>query len=145
MTNTKASLAYGDFKLDLEGPEDFVTAQLAEWRAQMPLRGIGLKIGADADKQSANDRIDGEGTAPAEKKQRKVVKTGGPSCGSRIRTLIEESFFTTPKTAGQIGDRLREKATPYERKNIAAAVIHTVQAGQLRRVKADGVWTYVNP
>lgn len=141
MTNTKATLAYGDFKLDLEGPEEFVTAQLAEWRTQMPMRSVGLKASAEPDKSAANDSE----IAPSEKKARKVVKTGGPSCGSRVRALIDESFFATPKTAGQIGDRLREKATPYEGKNIAAALIHTVQAGHLRRVKADGVWTYVNP
>lgn len=144
MTNTKATLAYGDFKLDLEGPVEFVAAQLAEWRAQMPARAVSFKAEPDSSKQPANDGASTE-TAVQEKKVRKVVKSGGPSCGSRIRGLIEEAFFTVPKTAGQIGDRLREKATPYEGKNIAAALIHTVQAGHLRRVKADGVWTYVNP
>jgi hypothetical protein len=146
VTNTKATLAYGDFRLDLEGPVEFVASQLAEWRAQLPTRTVGLKVNADSDKPAANDSGGTpEQQAAPEKKTRKVVKTGGPSCGSRIRALIDESFFAAPKTAGQIGDRLREKATPYEGKNIAAALIHTVQAGHLRRVKADGVWTYVNP
>src|SRR5688500_7616782 len=52
VTNTKATLAYGDFKLDLEGPVEFVTAQLAEWRAQMPARTVGLKVAADPDKSA---------------------------------------------------------------------------------------------
>lgn len=143
MNNTKASLVYGDFRLDLEGPVEFVSAQLAEWRAQMPARPVALKVTPEVDTSESSEAP----AAPtvAEKKTRKVVKSGGPSCGARVRTLIEESFFASPQTAGQVGDRLKEKATPYEGKHIAAALIHTVQAGQLRRVKTDGVWTYVNP
>lgn len=153
--DTKVTLAYGVFNLTLEGSEAFVEAQLNKWAEKIPSVTLARASGAGA--SDAPDRTDSsavngpQGQAPANgdevaKKPRKMAaKTGGPSCASRIRTLAEEGFFATPKKAADIGEKLKEKATPYEGKHIAAALISIVQKGQLRRVSDGGVWTYVNP
>lgn len=137
--NTKATLVYGDFKLELEGNQDFVADQLQNWRSTMPQPSA-----PHATKPAANDQAE-KPEVGADKPRRQASKNVGPSCAERIRTLIDEKFFEQPRKADEVGTRLREKATPYEGKHIAAALIYVVQSGKLRRVKAEGTWSYVNP
>jgi hypothetical protein len=73
-------------------------------------------------------------------------KRGGPSCASRIVGLIESDFFHAARRANEIVDKLKELATPYEAKHVAAALNHLTKSGRLRRLKGpEGDWNYVNP
>ncbi len=146
----KASVSFGEFTLELEGTEAFVSTQLDAWASKITpgnarlLSAVNLTDQLDA-APSVEVVTNGKDGGPEKKVRRPASKQGGPSCASRIRDLIAEGFFTATRKVPEIADRLREKATPYEAKHISAALIHTVQAGRLRRVKAEGVWSYVNP
>lgn len=145
---TKANLAYGEFKLELEGSEAFVVSQLEVFGGKIPQLKVGNFPQNSDDRAAKPVESDDSEAAPAkeEKKQRRVVvKSNGPSCGARIRGLIEEGFFDTVRKSAEISERLKEKATPYEGKHISAAVINLTKAGSLRRMKQEGVWVYVKP
>lgn len=149
--DTKATLVYGAFNLTLEGKEAFVDAQLNKWAERIPGVLATPHSGADtlgggAQPGSATQAQQSPGSEdPAKKPKKAAAKSSGPSCASRIRTLIDETFFVSPRKANEVGEKLKEKATPYEGKHVAAALISVVQSGKLRRVSDGGVWAYVNP
>jgi hypothetical protein len=75
---------------------------------------------------------------------RRRAKAGGPSCASRIETLKKEAFFAAGRSVGDVRNKLREKGSTYESKNVAAALTNLTKAGKLRRFN-EGGWKYQNP
>ncbi len=145
---TKANLAYGEFKLELEGSEAFVVSQLDTFGAKIPqLKGLASNLSKGGGEDAPDLPEESEVDLPKEEKKprRAAAKSNGPSCGARIRTLIDDGFFDSIKKSGEIGDKLKEKATPYEAKHVSAALINMTKAGKLRRIKQDKVWVYVKP
>lgn len=144
---TKAHLAYGEFRLELEGSETFVVSQLDVFGAKIPsLKPISPSASVPDGSEAGGTLDENDLPIKEEKKPRRApVKNGGPSCASRIKALIDENFFDSVKKSSDIAERLKEKATPYEGKHISAAVINLTKSGKLRRVKQDGVWVYVKP
>lgn len=140
--NVKARLEYEAFTLELEGPESFVAAQLGAFSSRIP--EVLPRPKAAGSSVSPPEQSD-EDTPATKEKKRSRRSTGGPSCASRIIPLVDEGFFDAPKTSNEVGERLKEKATPYEAKHIAASLVDLTKRGVVRRVKQENTWRYVKP
>jgi len=63
----------------------------------------------------------------------------------RIRTLITEDYFKEKRTMEDVRKSLEERAIFYKHSDIAPSLIRLVKKGELRRLKEEGQWIYVNP
>lgn len=141
---TRASIRFGDLSIDLEGEETFVAAQLERFshllKAGQP---VSRKLDAEGDDGPTNE----DAESPERKKTRKTRSAGGGGrgCTSRVKLLVTEQYFASPRTTSDVSDKLREKAAPYPKNAIAAALIHITKAGLLRRYKEGSEWLYINP
>ena len=72
---------------------------------------------------------------------RKVSKEG-PLV--RIRLLIEKKFFNEKRTIENVRKKLEEMAIFYKASDLSTSLIRLVQSGELRRLKEEGQWRYVN-
>jgi hypothetical protein len=138
---SKVVLRLGDAELEVEGDDEFIAKRTEEFYKFAAANPVSSPKPAEVDKSEAED------SAGSTKKRAPKKRATGPSCASRIEELKkDEDFFSQPRTSSEIGDKLSEKATPYEGKHIAAALISLTQRGALRRVKGEeGKWQYVNP
>jgi len=64
---------------------------------------------------------------------------------ARIRGIIQENYFKEKRTMDEVRKLLEEKAIFYKSSDIAPSLIRLVKKGELRRLKEDGNWIYVNP
>lgn len=71
------------------------------------------------------------------------AKQGGPT--DCIRDLIEEGYFKTKREIGDVRDKLEEHAHIYPVTSISGPLYRLVKNKELRRIKEDGAWKYVNP
>lgn len=71
------------------------------------------------------------------------VKRAGPT--DYIRDLIEEGYFKTKREIGAVRDKLEERAHIYPVTSISGPLYRLVKNKELRRIKEDGAWRYVNP
>jgi hypothetical protein len=62
-----------------------------------------------------------------------------------IRELIDEGYFKTKREIGAVRDKLEERAHIYPVTSISGPLYRLVKKKELRRLKEDGVWRYVNP
>ena len=63
----------------------------------------------------------------------------------RIRVLVVEDYFKEKRAIDDVRRLLEEKAIFYKSSDIAPSLIRLVKKGELRRLKEDGNWVYVNP
>lgn len=102
-------------------------------------------------------RLSGPAAAPA----RAGVRSGGgrnsarrPSGGTGrpkpkgpkgyIRELIAEEFFVTPQGLGDVRRKLEERAQIYPVTTLSPALYRLVRDRELRRIKKNDQWVYVN-
>lgn len=128
-------------EVEVTGPLDFVERRWGDVQnalMRVAERATAVESVGRLDAPSSNAE---EGTRRANGKKR-----GGASCGSRIVALIEADFFRTVRRANEVVEKLKELATPYEAKHVAAALNHLTKSARLRRLKGpQGDWNYVNP
>ena len=127
--------------IEIEGVEKFVErvySDLREATLDKLSRGTFDVRPRDEDQETPIE------AGASAKKTRRRSKTGGPSCSSRIEAIKEENFFKTGRSSGEVREKLKEKGTTYESKNVAAALNNLIKAGKLRRFNDDG-WKYQNP
>jgi hypothetical protein len=80
------------------------------------------------------------------KKGRKTTtKRSGPSCADRIVALKTKSFFSEPRSNGDVKDGLKTDGHSYASNQVAATLTNLHSRGELRRTGAEGKWLYVNP
>jgi hypothetical protein len=84
-----------------------------------------------------DSRVYGSKVIP-KKKPNKIGPLG------RIRNLIEEDYFKDKRTIEDVRKILEERAIFYKSSDIAPSLIRLVKKGELRRLKEDGQWRYVN-
>ena len=138
---SKVVLKLGDAEIEIEGDDAFIAERMSEFYKFASTNPVTQKD------NSSDDVADRAPPPDSSKKRQQKKRNGGPSCASRIDELKkDENFFSVPRSASEIGVKLSEKATPYEGKHIAAALISLTQRGALRRVKGEeGKWVYINP
>lgn len=131
--------------IEAEGPPDFVAKVYADLRDTIVNRSSKVPLSSPLGQApAADDQGEDEDGAGKGKKVRRRGKPTGPSCASRIQAL-GEGYFAELRSGGDVRDKLSEKGTAYEAKNVAAALIDLVRRGALRRVKQNGSWMYQNP
>lgn len=70
-------------------------------------------------------------------------KTMGPI--DYIRELTGENFFAEKRGLGEVKGKLEEQAHFYPVTSLSPALVRLVRKRELRRIKEDGAWKYVNP
>jgi hypothetical protein len=70
------------------------------------------------------------------------MKRKGPT--DYIRELIDEGFFRTKREIGAVRDKLEEGGQIYPVTSISGPLFRLVRSRELRRIKEDGTWKYVN-
>jgi len=71
-----------------------------------------------------------------------LAKSKGPI--DYIRDLITEGFFTNKRGLGDVQARLEEGAHIYAVTTLSPALFRLVRSKELRRLKEQGRWVYVN-
>jgi hypothetical protein len=71
-----------------------------------------------------------------------VAKSKGPI--DYIRDLISEGFFTNKRGLGDVQAKLEEGAHIYAVTTLSPALFRLVRSKELRRLKEQGRWVYVN-
>ena len=125
--------------IEVDGDEKFVERVYADVRDM-----ILAKLASTPVQPEAAGPSDEAQTTEVEKKTRRRTKSSGPSCAARIDAIKEEDFFKQPKSPSEIREKLKERGTTYESKNVAAALNNLTKSGRLRRFNEDG-WKYQNP
>ena len=70
-------------------------------------------------------------------------KRAGPT--EYIRELKADGFFKTKREIGDVRDKLEEAAHIYKVTSLSAPLFRLVKNRELRRIKEDGAWKYLNP
>jgi hypothetical protein len=71
------------------------------------------------------------------------AKSKGPV--DYIRELAKEDFFKTKRGLGDVQQKLEEGAHIYPVTHLSPVLFRLVHLKELRRIKEDGTWKYVNP
>lgn len=72
-----------------------------------------------------------------------TAKRTGPT--DYIRDLIDEGYFKTKREIGTVRDKLEERARIYPVTSISGPLYRLVKKKELRRIREEGAWKYVNP
>jgi len=62
----------------------------------------------------------------------------------RIRELIKDDFFCERKTINDVQRKLEEKGHIYKNNQLSSSLKRLAESQELRRVKEDNTWNYVN-
>jgi hypothetical protein len=62
-----------------------------------------------------------------------------------IRELRDNDFFTSKRGLGDVQKALEEGAHIYPVTTLSPVLFRMVRGKELRRLKEDGAWKYVNP
>ena len=68
----------------------------------------------------------------------------GSGAISRIRKLKVENFFVEPKTIVDVRNALEHIGHVYKSSALSPALLFFIRNGELRRIKKDNQWAYVN-
>jgi hypothetical protein len=129
----KANLVLPDgTKVTIDGTADEVAALLGK---------ISTTDDYRATSKRSSPRRGGTATKAAAKSAKK--KASGPT--DYIRELISEGYFKTKREIGTVRDKLEERAHIYPVTSISGPLYRLVKKKELRRIKEDGAWKYVNP
>jgi len=74
--------------------------------------------------------------------RKKKTNQSGPL--GRIRVLIGKDFFKEKRTIDEVKKTLQERAIFYKTSDLSPSLIRLVKGGELRRLKEEGQWRYVN-
>jgi hypothetical protein len=130
---TKASLVLPDgTRVTIDGTADEVASLLARFSSTNDSHKV-------SGKKSSRSRNHDSGDEAGLKK----VAGGGPT--DLIRELIDEGYFKTKRGIGEVRDKLEERAHIYPLTAISGPLYRLVKNKELRRLKEDGTWRYVNP
>jgi hypothetical protein len=61
-----------------------------------------------------------------------------------IRELLDDDFFKTKRGLGEVRSKLEERAHIYPNTTISPVLFRMVRNRELRRIREDGKWKYVN-
>lgn len=61
-----------------------------------------------------------------------------------IRELIVDDYFKTKREIGEVRDKLEEDGHIYPVTSLSTPLYRLIKAKELRRMKEDGAWRYVN-
>ncbi len=129
----KANLVLPDgTKVTIDGTADEVASLLGRFSS------TGAPSGARSARRGRRKSV-GEVKAKTKAK----VKRAGPT--DHIRDLIEEGYFKTKRELSAVRDKLEERAHIYPVTSISGPLYRLVRNKELRRIKEDGAWKYVNP
>ncbi len=93
-------------------------------------------------KESLEKKHSKSSTPPADI-GRKPISDKGPL--GRVSLLVQEGFFKEKRSISEIKSKLAEKAIFYDLTSLSPSVLRLVKRGELRRIKEEGNWRYVNP
>lgn len=62
-----------------------------------------------------------------------------------IRNLAASDFFATKRGIGEVQAKLEEQAHIYPVTHLSPVLFRLVKSKELRRIKEEGLWRYVNP
>lgn len=134
--DVKALINLKDGTIQLEGPQDFVEKYLDKYH---PIIEKGAKSASIPEKKEEEN----EGEKAIQKRTRTAKSKAGPTCGEKIRELINEGFFKEPKTGGQITEHLKsQKGLIYLSKDVAANLKRLFDKGNIKRITEGGVFKY---
>jgi len=127
----KAALVMpGGTKVTIEGTEDEVADLLSRLAGSPPAEPKRHR------RPNARNRPNDQASA-------RSPKTTGPR--DLIRDLKTNSFFKTKRGLGDVQKALEEAAHIYPITTLSPVLFRMVRNRELRRIKEDGTWKYVNP
>jgi hypothetical protein len=104
---------------------------------------------------AATRQPDDQTPRPARRRRGKVTGTGpGRAANAKtrskgpadyIRELAEADYFKTKRGLRDVQKRLEEGAHIYPVTHLSPVLFRFVRLKELRRIKEDGTWKYVNP
>ena len=142
--NAKLAVNLATGLIEAEGTQEFVSSVYADLREVIVARSNAVPIQSNIQTPPADESDQEAEDGGTSRKSRRRSKPSGPSCASRIQGL-GAAYFSDLRAASDVRDKLSEKGTAYEARNVAAALIDLVRRGALRRVKQNGTWMYQNP
>jgi len=129
---TKANLVLpGGTKVSIDGTADEVASLLERFSSSG-----GFNRSTNRRASRARDKL-GDRALP----RTKATRTGPTEY---IRELIDEGYFKTKREISVVRDKLEERAHIYPVTSISGPLYRLVKKKELRRIKEDGGWKYVN-
>lgn len=130
----KANVVLADgTKVTIDGTPEEVGALLDRISGGAPQPSVGGS-------SKSTRRRRGKSTA---KRSTGKTKPKGPA--DYIRELVAENYFKTKRGLGDVQKKLEEGAHIYPVTTLSPVLFRLVKARELRRIKEDGTWKYVNP
>jgi hypothetical protein len=71
-------------------------------------------------------------------------RTRKPGPTDHVRALAEAGFFAAKRGLGDVQAALEERALFYPATTLSPTLVRLVRARELRRIKEEGQWKYVN-
>ncbi len=134
MDTVKASVNLGEMSVQLEGPQPFVEKYLEEYRSflrpapkRVAVRGV-TKRAARAKRATA---------ASSNSTQPERI-----SCGKRITGLIEDGYFTEPRTSADVLDSVNSNGASHNLNQVCAVLSNLSKRGKLNRNKDGRCYQY---
>jgi hypothetical protein len=133
----KANIVLADgTKVTIEGNADEVAAILQRISTAPP--GSALDSGEHRARRRRRKSKPSPGAVSSMKSKAK-----GPA--DYIRELMAENYFKAKRGLAEVQQALEERAHIYPVTSLSPALFRLVKAKELRRIKEDGAWKYVNP
>lgn len=95
--------------------------------------------------QSSPARRSSRSAAASSRTERPANRAKPKGPADYIRDLIDGDFFSAKRAIGEVQSKLEEQARIYPVTHLSPALFRLVKARELRRIKEDGQWRYVNP
>ena|SRR6266851_7630603 len=138
MNMPKANVVLADgTKVTIDGTTDEVAAVLERISRSAPHPGTdGTPNGGRRGRRTSSAKGPRQATSAKSKAK-------GPA--DYIRDLVGGDFFNTKRGLRDVQQKLEEGAHIYEVTTISPALFRLVRTKELRRIKEEGTWKYVNP